>query len=88
MFKILSAAALAMTLSVFAAEAATEADCEAAVASAQEAAEDNITLSQNEQKQMEFSQRIEHAAQEGIKGNPDKCLELVHDVRGGFGLPQ
>lgn len=88
MFKLFAAAAVAVTMSAFAAEAATQQDCDEAIAAAQQAGEDNINIEEDEQKETEFSDMLADASQKGIEGDFDKCLQLVKDARGGFGLPK
>lgn len=88
MLKAFTAAAFAVTMSAFAAQAATDAECEAAIASAQDAAENNIILSQQEAKREEYSRMLADASQKGIEGDYEKCLQLVKDARGGFGVGQ
>ncbi len=88
MFRILAAAAVAFSLSTFGAQAATQEECDAAIAQAQQDAENNVIIAQKEQKEMEFSELLAKASEEGVNGDYDKCLQWVHDARGGFGLEQ
>lgn len=78
------AAALALALP---AHAATEADCEQAVAKTQEDMESNAgAMMERNSMQEEWGMRLEEAAGYGAQGDPDKCIETVKGVRGEAGL--
>lgn len=88
MFKPLAAGALALATSTVAAHAATPQECRTAVHQAQHLAGHSITLKNDTQKSMRFSQMMALAIHESFVGNDDKCLQIIRNARGGFGLPQ
>lgn len=83
--------ALLATMVAFAASpafAATEQECEAAIAQTQREAADSPTLGDNEGRGEELATMLAQAGEAGLQGNYDRCLELVRDARGSAGLAQ
>lgn len=72
-----------------AAHAATEKDCEDAVAQTQHDMESNAgAMMEKDSIQEEWGMQLERAAGYGMDGKYDECLETVKGVRGEAGLEQ
>ncbi|WP_108660232.1 hypothetical protein [Acuticoccus kandeliae] len=87
MMKRLSAAAaiLAMCAAV-PAMAASEEECEAAIAKTQSDMESDAALQANGDRMNEMQTLLAQAGEAGEQGNYDLCLQRVKDTRGAAGL--
>jgi len=85
-----TAAISAVLLSAFAmspALAATQAECEAAIAKTQNDMESNAgAMMEKDSIRQEWSLRLDEANGYGAQGDPEKCLTTVKGVRGEAGL--
>lgn len=68
--------------------AATEQECEVAIADTQREAAESPSLGNNEGRGQELATMLARAGEAGLQGNYDQCLELVRDARGSAGLAQ
>lgn len=83
---LLAAALVGAALFVPPAQAATEAECEAAIRKTQDDASRNAALSANDEKADDLSTMLARAGSAGENGNYEQCLQLVRDARGAAGL--
>jgi len=66
--------------------AASEAECTAAVQKAEDDAENMPDMEDPSSRRDHFETMLAQAGEAGIRGDYDRCLELVRDARGGSGL--
>lgn len=72
---------LALIATAGAALASSEAECEAAIKSAQEAAESDAIVENSEAREEEISDLLARAGEAGIEKHYERCLELVKQAR-------
>ncbi|MCF3933436.1 hypothetical protein L1787_08440 [Acuticoccus sp. M5D2P5] len=80
-----SIAILAMFAAV-PAMAATEEECEAAIAQTQADMESDAALQANDDRANEMTTMLAEAGEAGEQGNYEECLQKVEDTRGAAGL--
>ncbi len=88
MAKAVGLGAVVCAVLIGAAEAATQAECTAAVRDAQRASINSIILRNEKQKSMRFSQLLARASAMGQRGDYEGCLQQVRNARGGYGIPK
>ncbi len=88
MLKILSLSAVIVAAFALApAQAASEKDCEDAVAQTQADMEDNAgAMMEKDSIREQWDMQLEHAAGLGMEGKHAECVEAVQAVRGEAGL--
>lgn len=88
MLKTVTLSALLVSAFAFApAYAASEKDCEDAVAQTQADMQDNAgAMMEKDSIQDEWDMQLERAAGYGMEGKYDECLQTVQAVRGEAGL--